>query len=1225
MKFERLGLERFGHFESLDLDLRGPSGLVVIYGPNEAGKSTLLSAIHGLLFGIDERSPYGFRFPYQAMAIRATLLDSAGQRIELVRRKKRKDALLGNLRTDAGEVTLDEPRFRRYFGALTEDLYKAVFGFTHTDLQQGADVLKVAGLGELLGGGALGGGAELVRRVLGELRDEGDALFKGRGKNPPINRNLALLRDARTSLREATYQQPQYLALTQALRDARETLATADTGLARLRLRDARVQTLLNAFEDFHEHQRLGARLADPALATPLRPTDAERVRPLLTELRAREQRHQTLADELERLDRRAAQHPVDHALLAEAAAVERLLRRVEPIPAQRRELPRERDRLGREHEALREQFDRLSRGTADLPSGTAPAAISAAELEQVRVALGRWRRARQELQVLARGEADDEAELTALTTEAALLADQAPDERGAALLAELERAQADHAELERGERELARLDAEIDLSLARLHPRPAGPLDRLLLPGFATVQDMQSRHLDRERERRDAQGHLSQQTSELAQVEAEIAAVTGDDLPDPAQLAEARRRRDETWAIVRQQLLARGTTPQRDLFTATTDTTTPEPAPRVSDRRTLARGFERALADADLLADRLRASADRLAQRTALNHTAERARLALTRARERLASLDAAERAWTAEWAELWRPTGVPPEPPRSMLAWLGDATTLRDLAAQRARRELDLAPLRPRVNEFATRLRDHLSPPAPPASFAPGAPACLSPSTAPASHAPHFAAAASAYSAAMHLAWPALVAQLRERERVAQTRRGRLESTQARATALAAALARSTTARSFLERDLATAADDLRRRTAALGLAADLDPETAVERLEALADLSERLTSNDLRRAACEQALAALTSFDAEVTALHARLARAPDPGDPPEQQVERLSRALADARSAATTHALARDEAADKRTEQQRLAAALADARGEYEALRARAGVQDEAALSAMSERTLLRDQLTRACADLDLRLARALGEGDAREAYEAELRASRREALVSEQQTLTREISELDQRRISAALAKGRHEHEEQQLGGDRAARVGAEIEVIRSELEEQIDRYLLVHLAERVLDRVTDRYARENQPAILQYTSDLLARITEGRHLRVVVQPETRSLATVDRQGQLRQPADLSSGTREQLFLALRLAYILDHCDRSEPLPVIMDDVLVNFDDARAAASLATLRDAARATQVILLTCHRRWLEIARTVAPDARILELPAESPPTGVLRTAEA
>ena len=490
MKFERLELERFGHFESLALDLRGPGGLVVIHGPNEAGKTTLLRAIHGLLFGIDERSPYGFRFPYQAMAIHATLQDSAGQRLELVRRKKRKDALLGHLRTDIGEVALDEPRFTRYFGSITPDLYRAVFGFTHTDLQQGAELLQVAGLAELLGGGALGGGAEAVRRVLGDLRDEADALFKTRGKNPPINRNLGALKDARAALRDATFQQPQYLALTHALKDARDTLASADTELARLRLRSARVHALLAAFEDFHAHQRLLARLADPALATPLRPEDAERVRPLLTELRAREQRHQTLTDELERLERRAAQHPVDHALLAEAPAVERLVRRVEAVTSRRRELPRERERLAHEHTLLRAEFTRLvganlSPETAPhhLSPETAPDGIAAspAELEQVRLALGRWRRTRQELQVLARGEADDEAELAALRVEATALADQAPDERGAALLAELESVQAAHAELERGEIDLLRIDTELEQALARLHPRPAATdLDRL-------------------------------------------------------------------------------------------------------------------------------------------------------------------------------------------------------------------------------------------------------------------------------------------------------------------------------------------------------------------------------------------------------------------------------------------------------------------------------------------------------------------------------------------------------------------------------------------------------------------------------------------------------------------------------------------------------------------------------------------------------------------------
>jgi len=1227
MRFERLALERFGHFESLDLDLRARSGLVVIHGPNEAGKTTLLRAIHGLLFGIDERSPYGFRFPYQAMAIHATLQDSAGQHLDVVRRKRRKDALLGHLRSEAGEVPLDEPRFARYFGGVTPELYRSVFGFTHTDLQQGAEVLQVAGLAELLGGGALGGGAETVRRVLGSLRDEADGIFKSRGKNPPINRHLAQLRDTRAALRDATFQQPQYLALTQALREAQTTLATADAALASLRLRSARLHTLLAAFEDFHAHQRLLARLSDPALTTPLRPADAERAPPLITELRGLQQRHQALESELQRLEQRMAQNPVDHALLAEAAAVERLVRRVEPIARQRRELPRERDRLARERATLLAELTRLSpetaqeakdlpqkpgakkrkTGASDLPrepaaknlsqepgssttselsqapasaklsQAPAPTAIAPAELEQVRLSLSRWQRARQELQVLARGEADDESDLAALATESAALATQIPDERGASLLAELERIQAAHNELERGELELVRLDAELELSLARLHPRPAPEaLDRLPLPSFAAVQDMQSRRLELDREQTFSRDHLSQQSSELAAAEAELAQLAGEDLPDPAQLAQARQRRDETWAVVRQQLLSKTSTDQRDLFAAG------EPAParvRVTDRRTLARGFERAVAEADQLADRLRADADRLAQRTTLTHTAERARLTLARAHDRSAALAKAEQTWTAAWAELWQPSGIAPAAPGPMLAWLGDAVSLRDLATNRMRRARELAPLRPLVADFMQRLRAHLG-----------------------DHGSAFTI---------------LAGQLRAHERSAQTVRGRLEAAYARIGALTAALARTRTTREFLERDLQVAAAELHRRTTALGLAADLDPESAVHRLEALADLSDRLINLNHQTAICEQSFSSLSDFDAEVAALLARLAatrsQSADPDltdEPPEQRIEALSRALAEARAAASTHALARDEAADRRREQARLATALNAARGEYEALLARAGVGDEAALLAMSERTLLRAQLERSCADLDLRLARSLGEGEARSAYETELLAARREALVSEQDALAREISGLDQRRLSAVEQKGRREHEAQQLGGDRAARLGAELEVIKTELEEQIDRYVLVHLAERVLDRVTDRYARENQPAILQYTSELLARITAGRHLRVVVQPETRSLAVVDNSGQLRLPADLSSGTREQLFLALRLAYILDYCDRSEPLPVILDDVLVNFDVDRAAASIAALRDAARATQVILLTCHRRVPELARSVAPDTLILEL---------------
>jgi uncharacterized protein YhaN len=60
MRIERLVLERFGHFEGLDLDFGREPRLHVIFGLNEAGKSTLLAAIGDLLFGMPAQTPYNF-------------------------------------------------------------------------------------------------------------------------------------------------------------------------------------------------------------------------------------------------------------------------------------------------------------------------------------------------------------------------------------------------------------------------------------------------------------------------------------------------------------------------------------------------------------------------------------------------------------------------------------------------------------------------------------------------------------------------------------------------------------------------------------------------------------------------------------------------------------------------------------------------------------------------------------------------------------------------------------------------------------------------------------------------------------------------------------------------------------------------------------------------------------------------------------------------------------
>lgn len=78
---------------------------------------------------------------------------------------------------------------------------------------------------------------------------------------------------------------------------------------------------------------------------------------------------------------------------------------------------------------------------------------------------------------------------------------------------------------------------------------------------------------------------------------------------------------------------------------------------------------------------------------------------------------------------------------------------------------------------------------------------------------------------------------------------------------------------------------------------------------------------------------------------------------------------------------------------------------------------------------------------------------------------------------------------------------------------------------------------------------------------------------------------------------------MSEGTRDQLFLALRVAAIEDHLTSAEPLPFIGDDILQTFDDERALAALRVLADLSEHTQIIVLTHHRHVLDLASHLPP----------------------
>ena len=74
---------------------------------------------------------------------------------------------------------------------------------------------------------------------------------------------------------------------------------------------------------------------------------------------------------------------------------------------------------------------------------------------------------------------------------------------------------------------------------------------------------------------------------------------------------------------------------------------------------------------------------------------------------------------------------------------------------------------------------------------------------------------------------------------------------------------------------------------------------------------------------------------------------------------------------------------------------------------------------------------------------------------------------------------------------------------------------------------------------------------------------------------------------------------VSTGTADQLYLALRVASVTDYLDRASPLPFVADDLFINFDDERAAAGFRVLGHLGTATQVLFFTHHEHLVEIAR--------------------------
>jgi uncharacterized protein YhaN len=1142
VRIERLILERYGIFSDRTLSFHSQAALHVVYGANEAGKTSALSAICDLLFGFGARTPYDFRHVGKTLRVGGAFRRSNGQAIAARRRKGTKNTLI-----DANDQPLPDDWLASLLGGVSREIYNREFGLTARALRDGGHELLNAGgrLAETLA--ASSAGMTTLSRVRERLQGEADDLFTARrSSGKPFYLALGRRDNADRKFREAIVTREAMQQLETAARDANahlETL-TADHRVSGSTL--ARWQRTLRVQPKLTRLEQVAAELAAFS-DLPAVPSQS------LTEWRQSLGVEAALDREISELDiadatdmAEIAALAVNETLLSKGDAIDALRERLGAIRKAIEDMPRRRQARDAARAALDDAARRLGLAShaallQRLPTDLALAQVRdmldrSARLEQTIVeADARRTRAQQELQDIAAGE-----------SEAHSVIDPEQLRQRIDALSDIP-AQADGL---RHDTALLNIESgALVAEAASLDPVPGAleTLRSLPLPDGASIANHARAAEWHEGEEKRLRGALDAADDAIAASEAELARLASiGSGPTRTDLACARQERDVHLDGLRSVL-------DGDL------------ASRIARLSDVARSSQTIDSMTDLLlADTGRATRQEDTQRRIAAGRAERERIVM-----KLADLRTQRAAAAAAWAQQWASSGLTPRSPAEMQRWCerldGIINRLDKRDAQRAG-----------INALAATLDANKT------------------------------AVIALLESASRSPDRTLPANILFRE--AKARFDELQRAWAEARACTASKLR-------IERDVreAIAARDAAQSglsdllqawpmaMTGIGLTGEVTPPQAEAALTVWNSVAVPKASLEREGRSVETMEADIRTFDRDVFEI-ASSAVPQLRSEDAQETLARLSAALAATRSAGEARkrlfeAHAKRAASRKSLEEQRGSATRV-----LDEARRILVVADGVALRDTIDRLSARGQLE----DERARLLRDLHEaGDGRD--ETTLRQEQGGIDLDQLPgDIARETVRQEQllKDITGASAFGHQKQTELDalLKGRDASGTAVEREEANAELLSIAERWLLRAAASRLAARTIEWHRAMVQDPLISRAGTLFAMVTDDAFsgLGVAYGDDDQPILVAQRNnGEPVQIAGLSEGTRDQLFLALRLALL--ERQTSEPMPFIGDDLLTNFDDERTLTGLRLLAAAGKHRQIILFTHHKHVVNLARTV------------------------
>lgn len=1149
MRIAQLDLKAFGHFTNHPLSFEGGPDFHIAYGPNEAGKTTISRALKAALFGVPERTTDNHLHPNPSLRVGVVLALANGERLAAMRRKGRKNSLVtyDPLTGEELGIAIPDEQLTAWMGGLTEGLYTSMFGLDHDELVAGGEALS-EGKGEL--GQSLfeaGAGLSSIRALRERLLREADELFRPRAPSSAIYKVLDQYGEARKEAKDAQTKPAEWETLRNAADGAKAAYDGARGQQEILQKEARRLERLAAVLPDVAARSLAMERLAVLGDVTRL-PAEAPAERIAAeTRLRHAELAHEDAAANVARqqADRDAIVLP--ETLLEEGASIEALYYELNAFRIARETVASASGRIGQASVQSSSLLAAIGESMRDDLRALIPSATLRARVQSL---VTQGARLQAERDAAARLSATTTKELDELSDEIAEVGPQAVPAPVVEALNAFEAQGNPEVKAEDLARQVATLEATLVRTAAALTD---GTMEGLVAMGTPLPAELQRFRAARD----DLEARKLSLRDKIEGIENDLAAVNGEleglmlqgEIPTAEHLAEQRGLRESLWQKIR-----------RKVFPDTNERQGEEALPTAAE-------YEFAVQAADSTADSRFADAARVSQHADLQKRLAQMRNAIELERGRLETVDKDTNELKLQWQALIEKHGLP----SLGVAELSDWLARRDLFLQRHQTYADLNAQAGGAAERVATVRASLSA----ALSEAGLPACGENETL-----------AQAIARAR-----ALVDQANTAAASQKILASKLKSAQAK---LADADAQITGCEKLLEAWRTGWSEAM----AAIRLASDAGGEEAAARLGQFDGLEDALDTLDGARAELAAAQSTVTRVEQEV----ARLCEATGydrANRPVDAVVETLYERLVAAKELAQRRKTLEDliKEAGKAGDQAAQSVRLAEQ--ELTRLKSAAGCATLPELVDAENRSAECLKLESDMAAIETRLVTA----SALPLQELLAQAEGQD-LVLVEAALVRVSTDLDACTAQVETLHGKQIETQAALGQVDGEAVAAEAEQRAADaaarLSNLVADYSSARLASAILLEAIETYQQRYQGPLLARASELFATITDGRFAKVATDfdEDMTILVGVRPNGKRETVGNLSSGTRDQLFLALRLAAIESHVANQEPMPVVVDDIVINFDDASASATFRVLAELSKKTQVLFFTHHEHLLERA---------------------------